>query len=189
LSALTEASNPAPTNFANAIPAGVVDPGSIALLRSNLNNLIAFQQRNGTFQRFQDTATANTQWLALEPQVITLLGQVASSCASLATNSQQKIAALNSLKIDVQTELQNASGTTLQSIQSQVNNATSAQALSDIADRLQGIDLAVADINNQTAASRLTRLQNLQISAQANLPNVCNFQLIDATSTLQMIIP
>lgn len=175
LSALTAASNPPPPNFDNAIPLGVSNPGDISAVRSSLQSLVNAHQRQGTFQKFQNVSDADGRWLALKPQVINTLNQVGSSCPSLSSDASQKIAQLNSLQTGVAAEFLGVSANTPDSFRTSIDNATSVAALNIMLGQLQSLDSLTVDTG--VAQARLTRLQNLQTSAQANLPNSCNVSL------------
>ena len=177
LSALTEASNPAPVKFDNAIPSGVYDPGNISTLKTSLQSLVNSHQQQGTFTKFQNVSDADSDWLALKPQVVTALNQVASGCPSLTSDAQQKIAQLNSLQANVTTEFLTASANTYDSFKASADNATSTTALNDILTRLQTLDSIAVDA--AVAQARLVRLQNLNAAALANLPNACDVVLPD----------
>ncbi len=179
LNALTEARNPKPVSFAGAIPAGVPNPGDISSVKASMQSLVSSYQENGTFQKFQDVADADSQWLALMPQVVNTLNQVASSCSSLASSAKQKISDLNSLNSNVTTEFQSASANTYSSLKLQIDNATSTEALNNMLNRLQG--LASVGVDVQAAQARLTKLKNLSANARANLPDNCNVPLIDSS--------
>lgn len=177
LSALTEASNPAPAKFDNAIPAGVTNPADISTLKTSLRSLVGAHERQGTFIKFQNVSDADSSWLALKPQVVTALNQVASGCPSLTSDARQKVTQLNSLETSVRAEFLTASANTSDSFRTSIDNATSTTALNAILERLQTLDSVAVDA--AVSQARLARLQALSDAANANLPNACDVVLPD----------
>ncbi len=180
LSALNSAMNPPPTSYANATPAGIINPSSLGNATNNVSGLIASLNQTGVFQNNQNIITADGQWLALKPQVVTSLNQLTGVCSSLSSDISQRIAELNSMATTTQAELNNANA--IQNAKNAAATATSTQDISDIINVIQTINVQQISAISSAAQVRLDALKAIQATAQAGSADNCPMVIPSATS-------
>lgn len=155
-------------------PGGTTTPGDIAGLQAQAAQLI-----NSNVRRATDAITSNSTWSTLASSTQPLLGSVALTCPTQATDAAQRQESIGRIA-----PLVEADKSALGSIQNQL--ASTSQAISEATDAITIANLLTSlDTTNSALATlgtrvstRVTQLSALSGSAQANLTGrACNTPL------------
>jgi hypothetical protein len=131
-------------------------------------------------QQYQTVIDTDSKWLALEPQVVQSLAQVAANCSSTASSTTDKSNQLSTLVKPTQDEMSSvqASIAKLQTIVGNIKNETNNDKLSQWVNQLNtSFDTTTISDMYTKAQDRYNALTQLQSTAEANLPNSCSTPL------------